>query len=75
MTEVVTQANCPPCTITIRHLEKHNIPYRTTDVTELSEEELDNYKSMGLLSTPIVKTAKEIWSGFQPDKIKALAAA
>lgn len=70
---VYTKTSCPQCTATIRTLDNNDIAYNTIDL-EKNEEALSFIKDeLGYLNAPVVVTDTEHWSGFQPDKIAALA--
>ncbi|MBB6335129.1 glutaredoxin-like protein NrdH [Schaalia hyovaginalis] len=68
---VYTKPRCPQCDATKRTLDKQGIDYRSIDVTE-DAEALDYIKSLGYQQAPVVITDEDAWSGFRPDRIKAL---
>ena len=49
-------------------------PYETVDIS-LDVEALEQVKSLGYAQAPVVMAGEDHWSGFRPDKIKALAIA
>lgn len=55
-------------------LKKHDIEYDVVDLAT-NPEALERVKAMGHLQAPVVETDDDHWSGFQPDKIAALAKA
>ena len=69
---VYTKPSCVQCTATYRALDSKGIEY---DVLDLSEDEtaLQTVKELGYLQAPVVVTDEGHWSGFRPDRIKALA--
>ncbi len=71
---VYTKPACVQCTMTYRALDKQGIEYRTVDITE-DAQALAQIKELGYLQAPVVIAGEDHWSGFQPDKINALAAA
>ena len=71
---VYTKPACVQCTMTYRALDKQGIEYRTVDITE-DAQALAQIKELGYLQAPVVIAGEAHWSGFQPDKINALAAA
>lgn len=67
-----TKPNCVQCNATKRALDKHGLEYETIDLSE-DVNALDYIKGMGFQQAPVVLAGDESWSGFRPDKIKALA--
>lgn len=81
---VYTKPNCPQCVFTKRELDKLedaegnplNLEYTTIDITEDAEARAYVMDELGYLQAPVVVVdADNHWSGFSPDKIKALAPA
>ena len=60
--------------MTYRALDKLGVQYNTVDITE-DPAALEFIKGMGYLQAPVVIAGENHWSGFQPDKINALASA
>ena len=73
-TTVYTKPSCVQCNATYRALDSKGIEY---DIVDLSEDPtaLETVKELGYLQAPVVVTDDEHWSGFRPDRIKALTAA
>ena len=71
---VYSKPFCVQCDATKRALNKAGIAYDEVDVTE-DPEALATVKSLGYVQAPVVVTAEDHWSGFRPDKVKALAGA
>ncbi len=71
---VYSKPLCVQCDATKRALNKAGLAYTVVDVTE-DAEALATIKGMGYLQAPVVITGDDHWSGFRPDKIKALAGA
>lgn len=69
-----TKPNCVQCNATKRALDKQGLDYETVDLTE-DVNALDHIKGLGFQQAPVVFAGDDSWSGFRPDKIKALAAA
>lgn len=63
---------CVQCDATKRALNKAGISYDLVDITE-DADALAKVKSLGYVQAPVVITAEDHWSGFRPDKIKAIA--
>lgn len=71
---VYTKPSCVQCNATKRALAKAGLAYREVDLTQ-DAEALETVKAMGYQSAPVVFAEGDHWSGFRPDKIKALTAA
>lgn len=71
---VYSKPLCVQCDATKRALNKAGVAYDVVDITE-DAEALATIKGMGYLQAPVVITSEDHWSGFRPDKIKALAGA
>ena len=71
---VYTKPSCVQCNATKLAMAKAGRTYREVDLTR-DAEALEAVKAMGYQSAPVVFAGGEHWSGFRPDKIKALAAA
>lgn len=68
---VYSKPSCVQCDATYRALDKHGIDYAVVDVTQ-DPEALAAVRELGYLQAPVVVAGTEHWSGFRPDKIKAL---
>ena len=73
MVTVYTKPMCVQCDATKRMMDKLGVKYTTVDIVD-NPEELDRLIDMGYRAAPVVVTEKDSWSGFQPDRITALAA-
>lgn len=71
---VYSKPLCVQCDATKRALTKAGIAYTAVDVTE-DAEALAKIKALGYAQAPVVVTDEDHWSGFRPDRIKALACA
>jgi glutaredoxin-like protein NrdH len=71
---VYTKPACVQCTATYKALDKQGITYDTVDIT-LDPEARDYVMALGYLQAPVVVAENDHWSGFRPDRIKALAGA
>lgn len=77
MTTTVTVYTKPACVqynATYKALQKQGIEYDVVDITEVPEAR-DYVTGLGYLQAPVVVAGDNHWSGFRPDRIKALAAA
>lgn len=64
---------CVQCDATKRALNKAGVAYDVVDITE-DADALARVKSLGYVQAPVVITGEDHWSGFRPDKIKAVVA-
>ena len=71
---VYTKPACVQCTATYKALDKQGIAYDVVDIT-MDPQARDYVMALGYLQAPVVVAGKEHWSGFRPDRIKALAGA
>lgn len=73
---VYSKPACVQCTMTKKALEKKGIAYREVDVTENAAALEYVTEELGYSAAPVVVVDDENhWSGFQPQKIDAVAAA
>lgn len=70
---VYSKPSCVQCTATYRALDKLGLDYEVVDLAE-NEEALDRLLALGYQQAPVVFADGEYWTGFRPDRIKALAA-
>ena len=71
---VYTKPACVQCTATYRALDKAGIEYDVVDIREHPEAR-DYVRARGYLQAPVVVAGDDHWSGFRPDRIKALTVA
>jgi glutaredoxin-like protein NrdH len=69
---VYTKPACVQCDATKRLMDKLKIKYSTVDISE-DEDALNKILGMGYMAAPVVIADGDSWSGFNPDKVKALA--
>ena len=70
---VYTKPACVQCTATYKALDKQGITYDKVDIS-LNSEARDYVMALGYLQAPVVVAGQDHhWSGFRPDRIKALA--
>ncbi|MEU4315581.1 glutaredoxin-like protein NrdH [Nocardia sp. NPDC024068] len=72
MITVYTKPACVQCNATYKALDKAEVEYRVVDISEDAEAR-DYVMALGYLQAPVVVNGDEHWSGFRPDRIKALA--
>ncbi|ANI91896.1 MAG TPA: glutaredoxin-like protein NrdH [Dietzia timorensis] len=71
---VYTKPACVQCNATYRALDKQGLDYEVVDITEDSDAR-EYVMALGHLQAPIVVAGEDHWSGYRPDRIKALATA
>lgn len=69
---VYTKPACVQCNATYKALDKQGIPYEKVDIT-VEPGARDYVMALGYLQAPVVVAGDEHWSGFRPDRIRALA--
>ena len=69
---VFSKPACVQCDATYRALKKHGLEYTVVDIS-VDAEALESVKALGYQQAPVVFADGDHWSGFRPDKIKALA--
>ncbi len=70
---VYTKPACVQCNATYKALDKAGLEYRVVDITE-DPEARDYVMALGYLQAPVIVAGDAHWSGFRPDRVKALAA-
>ena len=70
---VYSKPSCVQCDATYRALNKQGLEYDIVDITA-DAEALANVKALGYQQAPVVFADGDHWSGFRPDKIKAMSA-
>lgn len=71
---VYTKPNCGPCMATKHALSANGLAYIEEDA--MDEGNLLAFKELGFLAAPVVAVGEsrdDMWSGFQPDRIKEIA--
>lgn len=68
---VFSKPACVQCDATYRALNKHGLEYTIVDIST-DAEALESVKAMGYQQAPVVFADGDHWSGFRPDRIKAL---
>ncbi|MCV7251646.1 glutaredoxin-like protein NrdH [Mycolicibacterium fluoranthenivorans] len=71
---VYTKPACVQCNATYKALDKAGVAYDVIDIS-VDPEARDYVMALGYLQAPVVVAGNEHWSGFRPDRIKALSAA
>lgn len=68
---VYSKPNCPQCDLTKRDMDILGIAYETVDLTQ-RQDQLERLIGLGHRSAPVVETCRELWSGYDQEKIKSL---
>ena len=71
---VYTKPACVQCNMTYKALDKAGLDYEVVDISEDTEAR-DYVMALGYLQAPVVVADGEHWSGFRPERIKALTGA
>ena len=69
---VYTKPACVQCNATYKALDKPGIDYEKVDIS-LDAAARDDVMALGYLQAPVVVAGNDHWSGFRPDRIRALA--
>ncbi|HLS49804.1 MAG TPA: glutaredoxin-like protein NrdH [Actinomycetaceae bacterium] len=69
---VFSKPACVQCDATVRALTKHGLEFEVVDMSE-DAEALESVKALGYQQAPVVFADGDHWSGFRPDRIRALA--
>ena len=69
---VFSKPACVQCDATVRALNKHGLEFEVVDMS-VDAEALESVKALGYQQAPVVFADGDHWSGFRPDRIKALA--
>lgn len=70
---VYTKPDCPGCRMTKRELDKAGAAYQEVDLTTRPDL-VEQFRAEGLRSAPVVELGAERVAGFNPAKIRAIAA-
>ncbi len=70
---VYTKPDCPGCRMTRRELDKAGAVYKEVDLTTRPDL-VEQFRAEGLRSAPVVELGDERVAGFNPAKIRAIAA-
>lgn len=70
---VYSKPACVQCTATYKALDKAGVDYEVVDITT-NDDARDYVMSLGHLQAPVVVAGNQHWSGFRPDRVKAVAA-
>lgn len=71
---VYSKPGCHQCDATVRHLEKLGIQHAVVDVA-VDAAAHQRVTDLGYSGAPVVVAGEDHWSGYRPDRIKALVVA
>ncbi|HFI0213675.1 TPA: glutaredoxin-like protein NrdH [Streptococcus suis] len=71
MVTIYSKNNCVQCKMSKKFLDQHNVAYKEINLDE-QPEFIEHVKSLGFSAAPVIETENEVFSGFQPTKLKAL---
>ncbi|HFU4205813.1 TPA: glutaredoxin-like protein NrdH [Streptococcus suis] len=71
MVTIYSKNNCVQCKMSKKFLDEHNVAYKEINLDE-QPEFIDHVKSLGFSAAPVIETENEVFSGFQPTKLKSL---
>lgn len=69
---VYSKPGCVQCTATCRAMDQRGIDYSVIDISK-DEQSYALVRELGYMQVPVIMTNEGHWSGFQPDRINALA--
>jgi glutaredoxin-like protein NrdH len=72
VTIVYSKPACVQCDATKKAMDKLRIDYQIVDISEDSDAR-EYVMALGYLQAPVVVADDDHWSGFRPDRIRALA--
>lgn len=70
---VYSTPKCGQCSMTYKALERAKVEFEVVDLS-LDADMMEKLRGMGFKQVPVVMAGEEMWHGFRPDKISALAA-
>ncbi|HEL1593084.1 glutaredoxin-like protein NrdH [Streptococcus suis] len=71
MVTIYSKNDCVQCKMSKKFLDQHNVAYTEINLDE-QPEYIEHVKSLGCSAAPVIETEKEVFSGFQPAKLKSL---
>ncbi|HFI0467749.1 TPA: glutaredoxin-like protein NrdH [Streptococcus suis] len=71
MVTIYSKNDCVQCKMSKKFLDEHNVAYKEINLDE-QPEFIEYVKSLGFSAAPVIETESEVFSGFQPTKLKAL---
>ncbi|HFI0635156.1 TPA: glutaredoxin-like protein NrdH [Streptococcus suis] len=71
MVTIYSKNDCVQCKMSKKFLDQHNVAYTEINLDE-QPEYIEHVKGLGFSSAPVIETENDVFSGFQPAKLKAL---
>ena len=71
MVTIYSKNDCVQCKMTKKFLDQYNVEYNEINLDE-QPEFIDHVKGLGFSAAPVIETANDVFSGFQPGKLQAL---
>ncbi|HEM4051367.1 TPA: glutaredoxin-like protein NrdH [Streptococcus suis] len=71
MVTIYSKNDCVQCKMSKKFLDQHNVAYTEINLDE-QPEYIEHVKGLGFSSAPVIETESEVFSGFQPAKLKSL---
>ena len=70
MVTIYSKNDCVQCKMTKKFLDQHKVEYNEINLDE-QPEFIDHVKGLGFSAAPVIETENDVFSGFQPGKLKA----
>lgn len=67
---VYTKPNCPACILTKRKLADLGVAHNELPIDDAVTAEA---QAQGITAAPIVRVGEQMWGGFRPDRLSAIA--
>ncbi|HFI0273467.1 TPA: glutaredoxin-like protein NrdH [Streptococcus suis] len=71
MVTIYSKNDCVQCKMSKKFLDQHGVEYKEINLDE-QPEFIDHVKGLGFSAAPVIETKNDVFSGFQPAKLKAL---
>ncbi|HHT7802903.1 TPA: glutaredoxin-like protein NrdH [Streptococcus suis] len=71
MVTIYSKNDCVQCKMSKKFLDQHGVEYKEINLDE-HPEFIDHVKGLGFSAAPVIETENDVFSGFQPAKLKDL---
>ncbi|MFH0358384.1 glutaredoxin-like protein NrdH [Streptococcus sp. P25B114] len=71
MVTIYSKNDCVQCKMSKKFLDQHGVEYKEINLDE-QPEFIDHVKGLGFSAAPVIETENDVFSGFQPAKLKVL---
>ena len=71
MVTIYSKNDCVQCKMSKKFLDQHGVEYKEINLDE-QPEFIDHVKGLGFSAAPVIETDNDVFSGFQPAKLKDL---